>query len=99
MQPITHATTVVRADSLAVTELDGETVILNIENGQYFGLNAVGTHVFTMAEAPVQVSDVVEQLAARYDEVPRSQVADDVLAFLAQMREHGLILVADEQMA
>jgi len=97
MQPITEATTVVRADELAVTDLDGETVILNVNDGQYFGLNAVGTHVFTLAEEPVRVADIVAQLVTRYPNVTRSQVQDDVLAFLEQMQAHGLIHVDEDQ--
>jgi hypothetical protein len=97
MDTITEHSVIVRADDLAVTDLDGETVILNINDGQYFGLNAVGTHVFTQTEEPVEVAAIIDQLATRFADVPRAQVADDVMVFLTKMHEHGLVFVSDEQ--
>jgi hypothetical protein len=98
MSPITKHTVIVRADDLAVTDLDGETVVLDVETGVYYGLNTVGTQVFTMAEEPVPVSEVVEQLRSGY-EVAGDRLRQDVLAFLNKMQAHGLIHATEEHTA
>jgi hypothetical protein len=98
MDTITEDSIIVRTDDLAVTDLDGETVVLDVESGQYFGLNAVGTHVFKMAEEPVPVTAVVDTLRETY-EVPADQIRQDILLFLANMQAHGLITIADAEAA
>lgn len=90
MSTITEQSVVARTDSLAVTELDGEAVVLDIESGQYFGLNGVGARVFTMTEEPIAVATVIEHIASNYG-VSSEQVQTDVLRFLERMQEHGLI--------
>lgn len=98
MSTITKHTVIVRDDDLAMTDLDGETVVLDIETGQYYGLNAVGTQVFALAEAPIPVSEVIDRLRAGYD-VPSDRLRQDVLAFLEEMQAHGLIHATDQHTA
>lgn len=95
MDSLTEHTVIVRAEELAVTDLDGETVILDIETGKYFGLNEVGTQVFALTEESLPVSDVLDQLISMYD-IPAEQLREDTMAFLHEMRTHGLIRRVDD---
>jgi hypothetical protein len=46
---------------------DGESVVVNLENGFYFSLNPVGGVVFELVASGWPVGDVVAALVGRYD--------------------------------
>lgn len=71
-------------------EVGGETVLLDLESEQYFGLNAVGTRVWALLNEGVDASALVETLLAEY-EVEREALEADVSSLLAQLEEAGLI--------
>lgn len=72
-------------------ELDGEAVLLDLANGRYYGLNAVGTRVWTLAAGGTRVEDVVTALAGEFDaDAPR--IRDDVEALLADLIGRGLLV-------
>lgn len=55
-----------RADGMISTELaDGELVVLSLEDGMYYGLNAVGARVWTLLEQPRTVRELQESLLAK----------------------------------
>ena len=73
-------------DSVLSTELHDEGVLLNLETGEYFGLDEVGMEMWKVLRAA---------LLEQYD------VAEDVLAkdldeLIAKLAERKLLLVADE---
>jgi hypothetical protein len=96
MDALTEQAVIIRSEELAVTDLDGETVILDVETGKYFGLNEVGTQIFALTEESVPVSDVLAQLSDTYDDVPADRLHEDMMSFLREMQTHGLIHRVDE---
>lgn len=92
MNKITEQSEVQSSPRISLADLGGEAVILDVESGQYYGLNAVGHFVLSQIETPVLVSEVLTQVAARYG-IEESAAQADVLAFLDEMNEAGLILV------
>ena len=73
-------------------ELEGEAVLLDFASGRYFGLNAVGTRVWTMLAAGSSVADAVSAVAAEFD-APREEVARDVDELIAELVSRGLLVV------
>ena len=74
-------------------ELDGEAVVLNLRDGVYFGLNAVGTRVWTLLkEAPRSVEElrraILDEYAVDFEECDR-----DLRELLTALEKHGLIHV------
>jgi NAD(P)H-flavin reductase len=96
---MTESSVFIRSSDVAVTDLDGETVLLDIDAGQYFGLNVVGTDVFRMAERPVSIADIVDHLDETYNDVSRDELRRDVMEFIRQMQSHGLIHPAESKTA
>ena len=72
-------------------ELDGETVLLNLETGLYFGLNDVGSLVWRLlgqgGQTPRSLSEAV---CAEYA-ADQTEVARDVEALLQDLQENGLL--------
>ena len=81
---------IVRGEDNISTELDGETVILDIGSGVYSGLDQVGTTIWNALENPVRFGDVVQQILAVYD-VDQEQCEKDLIEFLNSLSENKLI--------
>ncbi|GAA4447570.1 hypothetical protein GCM10023091_42700 [Ravibacter arvi] len=77
---------------LVASEISGETVILDYEAGKYFGLEGVGSFVWSLIQQQGQVStdDLCEQVMATYD-VEEQQCRRDVQALVADLKKNGLI--------
>ena len=73
-------------------EVNGETVILHFDSGNYFGLNDVGTLVWKMIEQPRSISDLRDAILSEY-EVEPDQCERELLNLLEELRERGLIEV------
>ena len=72
-------------------ELDGEAVVLNLKDGVYFGLNPVGSRVWSLLkEAPKSVAELRLAILAEYD-VGYEECDRDLRSLLDALREHGLI--------
>lgn len=74
----------------AACDLDGEMVILNLDSGVYFGLNAVGASVWHLVQTNRTVAEVIDQLASEY-RVDRQRCEMEVSTLLQEMARHGLI--------
>lgn len=80
-----------RSDLLS-SEIDGEVVMMDIESGQYFTLDAIGTRIWkAMAEA-ISVASLCRALEQEYD-APLPVIERDVLALLANLATQKLITV------
>jgi len=80
--------------ALVACEVNGETVILHFESGDYFGLNDVGTLVWRMIEQPRSVSELRDAILREY-EVDDNQCERDLLDLLKELHRRGLIEVHD----
>jgi hypothetical protein len=74
------------------SELSGETVILNLKDGLYFGLNEVGNTVWQQIQQPTPFSQIRSQILAEYDVEP--EVCDrDLVNILNELYRVGLVEV------
>ncbi len=77
-------------ESVVYAELDGEAVLLDIDSGIYFGLNAVGTDIWKVLRTGGSPEAIVRQLLAEYD-VELAELQADVTEFLATLQARGLV--------
>ena len=87
------ATLVIAADVLA-TELGAEVVILNLADGQYYGLDEVGAEVWKALASPATVDDVCRAITSAFD-VEDACCREDVLSLLGELASRGLVTVAE----
>ena len=73
-------------------DLDEEVVILGLQDGVYYGLDPVGARVWAIIQEPHAVREIRDLLIQEYD-VTGQQCEADVLAFLEQLQNWGLIKV------
>ena len=92
--PITLNTTLVRSDNILASPVENALVMMDIEGGQYFSLDEIGTAIWERLAAPIQVGDLCAYLTQTYEVLP--EVCErDVLALLNDMAGSGLVLSPD----
>jgi Coenzyme PQQ synthesis protein D (PqqD) len=72
-------------------ELAGESVVLDLSSGRYFGLNAVGTRVWQLIGQGKTVEGLLRAVTAEYD-ADVSTIERDVLALLDDLEKRGLVI-------
>lgn len=79
------------ADGVTWDRSDDQVVILNPDGSHMITLNAVGSILWPVLENPVGVDTLVSELHARFEEVDAETLRRDVLAFLDELGEEGLL--------
>lgn len=75
-------------------EMGGETVLLNLANEKYFGLDLVGTRVWQLLNETQSANDVVTRLTEEYD-VPIEQLRADVARLINELVAAGLVSIGE----
>ena len=71
-------------------ELGGETVLLNLANESYFGLDEVGTRIWQVLGETQSTTAVLTRLLEEYD-VSADQLRGDVERLMTQLVDAGLV--------
>jgi hypothetical protein len=83
------------SDQVVIRELAGESVILDLQSGLYFGLNGVGTRVWNlMAKGGSSLREVHAALRGEFD-APAGVIEQELLRFAGELCQHGLCRVAE----
>ena len=83
------------SDDVVFRELDGEAVILNLGSGTYFGLDEVGTRVWSLIETHGSLRTVHDALLTEYD-VPADILEQDLIHLVSAMAASGLVVRSDD---
>jgi len=94
--PHTISTTsvVAAAKDQVSSDLAGEAVILSLQTGMYYGLDQVAAHIWELLRTPTSVADIRDTILQQFDVEPEA-CERDVLTFLRQLAEQGLIEIRD----
>lgn len=74
-------------------QVGGETVMLDLAKGAYFGLDPVGARMWQLLAEGKTLVEVCDAIVEEY-EVSRDAVERDLLALLDDLKAHGLIVPA-----
>ena len=86
-----HSIVVASKDQLA-SAIGGETVILGLSAGRYYGVDAVGARIWQLIQEPTEVAEVRRTIVSEYAVDPERCEAD-LLKLLQQMIDAGLVEV------
>ena len=79
-------------ESVLFRDLDGEAVLLEIGSGRYYGLNEVGTRMWSLLQIHGETGAVCRALLAEYD-VPEERLRADLENFVETLAARGLLKV------
>lgn len=71
-------------------DVDGELVLLDLESATYFGLNEVGSRMWTLLSEVDSLRGVCDALEQEYA-APRARLEHDLLELVATLRQKGLV--------
>jgi hypothetical protein len=71
--------------------IDGEVVIVNMDNGNYYSLDNVGAAIWSLIESGAAVSEVVDRMTQRY-EGNHVDIENAVNQFVAELQQQALIV-------
>jgi len=71
-------------------EVDGETVLLDLQSENYFGLDEVGTRIWQLLQEKKNLQEVFDALFEEYD-VEEQQLEKDMKEHIGKLVETGLI--------
>lgn len=72
------------------SQLDGEEVILNLEDGTYYGLNEVGARIWALIQDEAMLDRVRDRLLAEFDVDPE-QCERDLITLMEELQQAGLV--------
>jgi hypothetical protein len=80
-------------EGVLISNLQDESVILNLDSERYFGLDNVGTRILTVLTNSDSIEAAYESLLAEYD-VDRTVLRQDLLALIESLLQQGLVQVS-----
>ncbi len=83
------------SDDVVFRELDGESVLLNLDSGTYFGLDEVGTRFWQLIEQDERVDVALATLEQEYD-VPVDVLRADVERLVSALVGKGLMVPGED---
>jgi hypothetical protein len=72
-------------------QIDGEAVVLDVDAGEYYGLNTVGTRIWQLLTENRTLATILDCIVDEFDIAPGT--ADgDLHTFVEELVSHGLIV-------
>jgi hypothetical protein len=79
------------SDSVRVVQNQDGAVLLDIRQGLCLSMTPVGVKIWDLLRLNSSVDQITDSLAAQFS-VPRQQVCEDVIAYINDLRQKGLLL-------
>lgn len=89
-QQISTAHIICQGEGNIVSDMDGEKVMLSIENGKYYNLGEMGGVIWDLIKAPTSIDQLVNTLLQQY-EVEQNECEVEVMGFVKRLIDEDLI--------
>lgn len=77
-------------DQVLARQIGGETVMLDLAQGTYFGLDPVGARIWQLLAEGKTLAEVCDAMMTEYD-VTRDDIERDVARLAEELADRGLI--------
>lgn len=92
---INRETIIKRSESLLSNDLGNDVVMMDIEQGAYYGLEEVAARIWKLTETPVSVNSMCEKLTAEYD-VPENKCLEEVMDFISDLLSRNIVQIVEQ---
>jgi coenzyme PQQ synthesis protein D (PqqD) len=83
-------TVLTKSPDAASRTYDGQATIVLPSRAEVKVLNEVGSRVWDAIDGRRTLGEILESIVSDYD-IPRAQLEQDVVAFVGDLREHGMV--------
>lgn len=80
------------------SDLDGETILLQMSSGLYYGLNEMGAVIWEMIQTPQQLQEIQSKLLEAYEVTPEV-CEQEVMKLISDLHDAGLVEVKAPEIA
>lgn len=91
---IRYNSSFIRNPDLIYNEIDGEIVILSIENGEYYTLNSIGSEIWYLFKTQHTFSQIINLLLEIYD-INKGECECDTMDYIEDLLENEIIKCVD----
>jgi hypothetical protein len=91
--PISFSDRVKIPDDVLISNLQEESVILNLDSERYFGLDDIGTRILSVLTTSDSIEAAHEKLLQEYD-VDGEVLRQDLLALVENLEKQGLVQIS-----
>jgi hypothetical protein len=81
---------IVAGEDVLIRTVGEELVLLDLQNGVYYGLNATGARIWELLASGMSIDETIAQLASEHD-ASRESLTRDVIDLIEELRERELI--------
>ena len=81
---------IIDKDKASYRIIDGEAVILNLDNGYYYSLNEAGTRIWESINNQKSLSEILNFLKEEY-RLPEKQLKVDLIELVKELEKEELI--------
>ncbi len=93
MNEINNQSIISRQTEIVFNKLDDEIVMMSIKNGEYYGLDNIGSRIWEIIEKPVSFNQIIIILKEEFD-VTEEKCTIDVKEFLGMLEIKNLIKIS-----
>ena len=93
---ITDGTRIRRNPNIVFSQIDNETVMMDEDMENYFGMSAVATRIWSELEDEPTLKELVLRLVEAADgSVSPDQCREETVSFLTELQEHGFLELSE----
>ena len=92
---ITEKSIISRDENPLANELDGEVIMMDPEDGNYYNLNRVGSVIWDFLEKPATLDDIVKKILSKFDTTEEA-CRKDAVDYIEKMHEYGLMKIEEK---
>jgi hypothetical protein len=89
-QLLSNKDTIVQRDGNFISDMDGEKIMLSIQNGKYYNLGDVGGEIWDRIRDAISIPELITTLISDYN-IDRAQCEEQVMNFLQMLIQEDLI--------
>ena len=87
---IDFSTMLKRKPDMVAANIDGDVVMMDVDQGQYYGISGVGSRVWELLEESISIVGITEVICREYETDPAT-CRNDITKFINELIEIGLI--------
>ena len=88
------STKVYKNKNIISNQIDGETVIMRIEENDYFQLDETGTYIWNIIDKPISVIEISDKIIEHFG-ISREQSENDMLNFINELSRKKIVITGD----
>lgn len=81
---------IVRIDDFISSKMDDETIMLNIDKGEYYGINPIGSRIWELLEKPLTILELSNLLINEFD-IDIDNCKKDVSVFIQHLQNKNMV--------